>query len=313
MFYDDLAIIQPAILGKQVAELHDYELRHVNELVVNNLEWFDEGIDFIDLKSAIVTNDSKIQNFLLDFYSQKALNASKHIFIFSQQGYAMLIKFLKSDLAKQIYKQMVREYFGMKAAAAEDEEAVKHLICNVRSLSHVADDDAALEKMFRKRKQLIMGMGFDKSDAILKAVESIRNATGIDLTERMEVRFSELGQKPETSASESETSARLHKKEVSASESETSAKLHKKDSAESVPETPAKVHTDTKPVSRVPRNYRGWNLNKRGKNKKGKVIFNLSKKIGGKKRQKYLGVWDQEKADRIIDEMNQKYGLEESS
>ncbi|GBC62249.1 hypothetical protein DENIS_3218 [Desulfonema ishimotonii] len=62
--------------------------------------------------------------------------------------------------------------------------------------------------------------------------------------------------------------------------------------------------------SEIPKSYRGWNLNKRGKNKKGEILFNLAKKIGGKKRQKYLGIWNRDKADRIIDEMNRKYKSE---
>ncbi|MEK7482772.1 MAG: ORF6N domain-containing protein [Planctomycetota bacterium] len=36
---------QPSILAKQVAEIHDYEVKRINELVNNNLDWFDEGTD----------------------------------------------------------------------------------------------------------------------------------------------------------------------------------------------------------------------------------------------------------------------------
>ena len=55
---------QPAILAKQVAEIHDYEVREINQLVNKNLNWFDEGIDYIDLKSinsksypVVISND----------------------------------------------------------------------------------------------------------------------------------------------------------------------------------------------------------------------------------------------------------------
>lgn len=44
---------QPAILTKQVAIIHDYEVREINQLVNKNLDWFDEGIDYIDLKPII--------------------------------------------------------------------------------------------------------------------------------------------------------------------------------------------------------------------------------------------------------------------
>jgi hypothetical protein len=104
---------QPSILAKQIADLHGYELREINQIINNNLTWFDEGIDFIDLKSVIIQDDHSVKDCLIKFYSKKGLSRSNYIYLFSQQGYAMLCKLLKSDLARQIYKQMVREYFRM--------------------------------------------------------------------------------------------------------------------------------------------------------------------------------------------------------
>ena len=56
----------------------------------------------------------------------------------------------------------------------------------------------------------------------------------------------------------------------------------------------------------IPKSYRGWNLNKRGTNKKGQTLFNLVKKIDGTRLQKYIGVWNQEKADKLIDKLELK-------
>ncbi|MDM8551805.1 GIY-YIG nuclease family protein [Desulfobacterales bacterium HSG2] len=75
-----------------------------------------------------------------------------------------------------------------------------------------------------------------------------------------------------------------------------------------IDELDQKYDLDTKPVSQVPKNCRGWNLNKRGMNKNGEPIFNLVRKIRGKRHQKYLGVWNQAKADRLIDELDRKHG-----
>ncbi|MDM8551485.1 hypothetical protein QUF72_15470 [Desulfobacterales bacterium HSG2] len=54
------------------------------------------------------------------------------------------------------------------------------------------DDNTALKKMFRARKKMLMGIGFDESRAVLKAIESIRDATGIDITERPGIELPEL-------------------------------------------------------------------------------------------------------------------------
>mgnify|MGYP001574497387 CR=1 FL=1 len=130
---------QPAILAKQVSEVHGYTVKQINQLVYKNLDWFDEGIDYIDLKSiksticpGVISNDpsdkpmkSRLREsdkpkeqlaFLVKYGlypTSQAVGGSKYIYLFSQQGYAMLCKLLKSDLAKQIYKQMIRDYFKM--------------------------------------------------------------------------------------------------------------------------------------------------------------------------------------------------------
>ncbi len=60
---------QPCILAKQIAELHEREVMHVNELINNNLDWLEEGTDILNLKSVIVQNDNgKISDFLLRYH-----------------------------------------------------------------------------------------------------------------------------------------------------------------------------------------------------------------------------------------------------
>ncbi len=88
---------------------------------------------------------------------------------------------------------------------------------------------------------------------------------------------------------------------------EAAGELHKKasDDKEHKYVQSETLHKEEEKILRepdIPGTYRGWNLNKRGENRKGEAIFNLTKKADGRKRQKYLGIWNQEKADRIIDE-----------
>lgn len=47
---------QPRILAKQAAELHGQELKEINRIVNNNPDWFEEGIDIIDLKPVVISN-----------------------------------------------------------------------------------------------------------------------------------------------------------------------------------------------------------------------------------------------------------------
>ena len=43
----------------QIAEIHNMEIKHVNELFFNNIARFKEGVDFIDLK-VVVGIDHKL-------------------------------------------------------------------------------------------------------------------------------------------------------------------------------------------------------------------------------------------------------------
>ena len=173
---------QPTILGKQVAEIHDCQVKQINRIVVNNSDWFEEWIDYIDLKVIISKGYSgvlskhpweteentvflvdKISSFLMEsgFYpNSQSIGGAQHIYLFSQQGYAMLCKFMKSNLAKQIYRQMVREYFQMAEVASPINELnltrmadqltdnAEQLVAQARILK------VAVAEMYRNKEQI---------------------------------------------------------------------------------------------------------------------------------------------------------------
>ncbi|QTA93575.1 DNA-binding domain-containing protein, KilA-N-like [Desulfonema magnum] len=97
-----------------MAELHGQELKEINRIVNNNADWFDDEIDVVDLKKDIISDicSGVVSNHPSDFLiksgyytNTQAVGGARHIYLFSQQGYALLCKLLKSDLARQIYKQ----------------------------------------------------------------------------------------------------------------------------------------------------------------------------------------------------------------
>jgi hypothetical protein len=79
---------QKVILAKTVAYLHDKELKDINRDINNNLTFFEEGIDYIDLKNSV--NDMH-PLFELGFNKQSIAN-SKNIYLLSEQGY--IVNFL---------------------------------------------------------------------------------------------------------------------------------------------------------------------------------------------------------------------------
>ena len=110
---------QKVILVKTVAEIHQVALGDLNKLIRNNICEFEFGIDILDLKNdegfAIIAKNSGL-------YNQNALNASTNIYLLSEQGYMALVQLMRTEKAKQIRKQLRREYFAMRETINSSEQ-----------------------------------------------------------------------------------------------------------------------------------------------------------------------------------------------
>ncbi|MEO3216685.1 ORF6N domain-containing protein [Romboutsia sp. 1001216sp1] len=101
---------QKVVLAKTVAEIHEQRLDKVNELINNNIDEFEEGIDFLDLKVTL----GKGYNFEELGFNKMQVAKAKNIYILSEQGYMCLISFMKTEKAKELRKKFRREYFSMR-------------------------------------------------------------------------------------------------------------------------------------------------------------------------------------------------------
>lgn len=108
VIYGGFGSNQKVVSAKTVAEIHGMEVKHVNELINNNIKRFKEGIDIID-----VINDDNFKVVVNDL-GLKGSNRTKNIYLLSERGYAKLIKIMDSDLAWEIHDQLMDEYFSMR-------------------------------------------------------------------------------------------------------------------------------------------------------------------------------------------------------
>lgn len=118
----------------QISQIHDLEAKVINQLINNNIDEFDEGIDIIDLKNSVSSNDPLLE---LGFTKQSIANF-KNIYILSEQGYMTLVTLMRSDRSKQIRKVIRREYFAMREIVNNQpvlpttyKEALQHLLIKV--------------------------------------------------------------------------------------------------------------------------------------------------------------------------------------
>lgn len=99
-----------SILVKEIANIHNRQLREVNQSINMNRKRFKDGIDILDLKGtefAINLIDSGI-------YTQNSINASSNIYLLSERGYSKLLKIMDDDLAWDKYDELVDGYFNMR-------------------------------------------------------------------------------------------------------------------------------------------------------------------------------------------------------
>lgn len=110
---------------RQIAEIHGMPNHKVNELINNNLDEFENGIDLLEIL-AILTKDIELAESF--GYSKDALSASKNVYILSEQGYMALVSLMRTDRAKEIRKQVRREYFIMREVITSNEQMLSQLL-----------------------------------------------------------------------------------------------------------------------------------------------------------------------------------------
>jgi len=103
-----------SMLVKDIAEIHGQPQGEINRRIRDNINRFKDGIDIIDLKSAMGLSHSELG------FTQNSWNASKSIYLLSERGYAKLLKILEDDTAWELYDKLVDGYFSMRQAIKQN-------------------------------------------------------------------------------------------------------------------------------------------------------------------------------------------------
>ena len=120
------------VLAKTVADIHGVELKKINELINNNLDEFEIGVDLLDLCS----EDFKVVAKDLGFITS---NGQKYCYLLSEQGYMALVGLMKTDKAREIRKQFRRNYFSMVETI---QNAISEMDMKILNIIHAESDVA---------------------------------------------------------------------------------------------------------------------------------------------------------------------------
>lgn len=101
---------QRSILARDIAKVHDTNVKVINQLINRNRKRFVDDVDVIDLKKP----DFEATLHELNFSPREIGNAN-NIYLLSERGYAKLLKIMDNDSAWEIYEKLVDEYFILRS------------------------------------------------------------------------------------------------------------------------------------------------------------------------------------------------------
>lgn len=100
-----------SMLARDIAQIHNKEVKHINEAINSNRKRFSNNIDILDLKSVDLLDRDLLSGMS---FSSSSISNSKNIYLLSERGYSKLLKILEDDFAWEQYDKLVDEYFGMR-------------------------------------------------------------------------------------------------------------------------------------------------------------------------------------------------------
>lgn len=191
------------MLAKTIAEVHGEELRVINQIINRNLDEFEFGVDIIDLKQ--ITNcDLFLQDGL---FTKAQWGNAKNIYLLSEQGYMLLVGFMKTDKAKEIRKQLRRDYFSMREALKPQLpqdylSALKALVESEEEKQRLSLEKAKIEeeknRLIHQGKlytttEIAKELGFKSAKAFNEFLKEKKIQYKVNDTWVLAARFSEMG------------------------------------------------------------------------------------------------------------------------
>ena len=194
---------QKVILAKTVAEIHGTRIDKVNALINNNIDEFEKGIDIIDLK----VNLAEVYNFEELGFTKMQVSKAKNIYLLSEQGYMALVMLMNTEKAKEIRKQLRREYFSMREALKPQLpqdylSALKALVESEEEKQRLSLEKAKIEeeknRLIHQGKlytttEIAKELGFKSAKAFNEFLKEKKIQYKVNDTWVLAARFSEMG------------------------------------------------------------------------------------------------------------------------
>lgn len=173
-----------AMLVKDIAKIHERQVKEINKLINNNHNRFRTGIDLLDLKQVISNN------LFSDYGFTKAQwGNANHIYLLSERGYAKLLKILDDDKAWDIYDQLVDNYFNMRVAIKNNEPS----LVQQRRLQIMEDNAATRKASIMYKIAMATESNSSRQSLLAQAAKELTGEMTIPVMKHKEYNATEIG------------------------------------------------------------------------------------------------------------------------
>lgn len=173
-----------AMLVKDIAKIHDKELRQINQAINMNRKRFKDGIDIVDL-----LNQS---DGFRKFAQENRLigsNRTQHVYLLSERGYAKLLKILDDNKAWDIYDLLVDNYFNMRVAIKNNEPS----LVQQRRLQIMEDNAATRKASIMYKIAMATESNSSRQSLLAQAAKELTGEMTIPVMKHKEYNATEIG------------------------------------------------------------------------------------------------------------------------
>lgn len=175
-----------SILAKDVAQIHEQSVGNINRLINNNRKWFEDGIDVIDLLNA----SEAFRNFAHQLGLDKS-NRTQHIYLLSERGYSLLVKFMDDEKATRVYKKLLGNYFNMREAIKSNNPS----LVQQRRLSIMEDNAATRKANMMYKIAMATSSETARQSLLAHAAKELTGEMTLPVMKRKEYTATQIGQK----------------------------------------------------------------------------------------------------------------------
>lgn len=175
-----------SILVKDVAQIHEQSVGNINRLINNNRKWFEDGIDVIDLLNA----SEAFRNFAHQLGLDKS-NRTQHIYLLSERGYSLLVKFMDDEKATRVYKQLLDNYFNMREVIKNNNPS----LVQQRRLSIMEDNAATRKANMMYKIAMATSSETARQSLLAHAAKELTGEMTVPVMKHKEYTATQIGQK----------------------------------------------------------------------------------------------------------------------